>query len=89
MNLVCECRFLSTIPAGWILPKLLDPNLKERIILNLQWIVDLGHYKVLEWEKNLLETGVKKVDWPKNRTVIKTHIFDPIIMKLGEKKSYE
>ena len=54
MNLVCECRCLSTIPAGWILPKLLDPNLKERIILNLQWIVDLGHYKVLEWKKKSL-----------------------------------
>ena len=32
-------------PAGWIMPKNLEPILKEEINLNLQWLIDLGHYQ--------------------------------------------
>ena len=31
-------------PGAWITPKNLDPILKEEINLNLQWLIDLGHY---------------------------------------------
>ena len=37
---------ITIVPAGWILPKNLNPDLKEKIILNLQWLIDLGHYRV-------------------------------------------
>ena len=32
-------------PGAWITPKNLNRDLKEEINLNLQWLIDLGHYK--------------------------------------------
>lgn len=32
-------------PGAWIMPKNLNPKLKEQINLGLQWLIDLGHYK--------------------------------------------
>ena len=50
-------------PGAWIMPKNLGLELKEEINVNLQWLIDLGHYKYYKNAINILRYQVIQCGW--------------------------